>query len=158
MTADSPDRDRSSVRIPPPLFYLVGLAAGLGLDYAWPYPVLPQMAQYVVGFALIAASILLVALAFREFSRAKTHVDYRKPTEAIIVGGPFAYTRNPVYVSMTLLVVGIAVAVDSLWILLMAFGAAAGVNCFVVRREETYLEGKFGDEYRRYKAAVRRWL
>lgn len=154
----SSEKDWSGVIVPPPIVYLVCLVAGLGLDFLWPIPLLPQAIQFGVGFTIIVASFLLVGLAFMKFRRSGTSIDYRKPTTGIIATGPFAYSRNPVYVGMTMLMGGIAIAVDSPWILAMAIPAVLIIHNFVILREEAYLERKFGDDYLRYKAAVRRWI
>ncbi len=158
MSKSSSEKDWSGVIVPPPIVYLVCLVAGLGLDFFWPIPLLPQAIQFVVGFTIIVSSFLLIGLAFRIFHRSRTPIDYRKPTTEIISTGPFAYSRNPVYVSMTMLMGGIAIAVDSPWVLAMAVPAVLIIHNFVILREEAYLERKFGDDYRRYKAAVRRWI
>ncbi len=158
MSKSSSENDWSGVIVPPPIVYLVCLVAGLGLDFFWPIPLLPQAIQFVVGFTIIGASFLLVGLAFLKFHRSRTSIDCRKPTTEIIATGPFAYSRNPVYVGMTMLMGGIAIAVDSPWVLAMAIPAVLIIHNFVILREEAYLERKFGDDYRRYKAAVRRWI
>ncbi len=81
-----------------------------------------------------------------------------QPSTAIITTGPFRYSRNPAYVALTLLCVGLGVLLDNPWILVLLLPAVLLVHFGVVRREERYLERRFGEEYRRYKASVRRWL
>ena len=152
------DNDSSGVTAPPPIIYFAFLIGGLGLDYLWPLPFLPQTIQYIVGFTIVALSFVLFGLVLREFSRSNTSIDHSKPTTEIISTGPFAYSRNPVYASMTMLVIGIAIAVDSLWIFVMAIPAVLVIHQFVILREEAYLERRFGDDYQRYKGAVRRWV
>ncbi len=151
-------KDTAGVLAPPPLIYLICLLIGIGLDYLWPFPFLPQTIQYIVGFSVIALSAILIVSVFWEFSKAKTDISPYKPTTAIITTGPFGYSRNPAYISLTMLFIGIAIVADSLWILLMAVPAVLIIHQFVILREEAYLERKFSDEYRNYKAAVRRWL
>ncbi len=152
------DKDSSGALAPPPIVYFGCLMVGLGLDYLWPLPFLPQTIQYAFGFTIIALSGLLIGWVLREFSKSKTSFDYRKPTTEIISTGPFRYSRHPAYVSLMLLNFGIAIAVDSLWIFVTAIPAVLIVHYFVILREEAYLDRKFGDEYQRYKAAVRRWI
>ena len=150
--------DKSDVKVPPPLIYLGCLGMGLAVDYFAPLSFLPQDLQYWIGFPTIALSFVLFGFVLREFSRSNTSIDHRKPTSEIISTGPFRHSRNPVYVSMTLFVIGVAIAVDSFWGLLMAIPAVLITHQFVVLREEAYLAHKFGDEYRRYKQNVRRWI
>jgi protein-S-isoprenylcysteine O-methyltransferase Ste14 len=144
--------------VPPPLIYLVCLLVGLGLDYLWPAPVLSPAVQYGAGGVLIVASVLLFGLTLREFSRANTSINHRRPTTSVITTGPFGLTRNPVYGAMTMLFVGIASVIDGLWILAMVIPAVLIVHFFVILKEEAFLEREFGDTYRRYKNSVRRWF
>ena len=150
--------DHASVVAPPPLIYLGALLVGAGLDYLWPAPFVPAGVQYPVGLGAAALGLLGVALSFRLFRRAGTHVEPYKPTEALIMTGPYRFSRNPIYVSMSLLYVGIAVLLDSLWVVALLIPTLVVMRYGVIAREERYLERKFGDDYRRYKAQVRRWL
>lgn len=144
--------------VPPPLIYLVCLLAGLGLDYLWPVPVLPQAMQYGAGGVLTIAGVLLFGSTLKEFSRANTSVNHRRPTTTVITRGPFRITRNPVYGSMTMLFIGIATLIDGLWILAMVIPAVLIVHFIVILKEEAFLEREFGDTYRHYKKSVRRWI
>ena len=157
MTED-PKRDRHPFVPPPPFVYAGFFVVGLGLDYLWPAPLLSAAVQYGVGFALVAAGLALFRLTLREFAKAETSVDHRKPTTTVITSGPFARSRNPVYVSMTLCFVGAAIAVDGPLVLAMVAPAVAVIRVFVIRREETYMARKFGVDYERYTETVRRWV
>ena len=150
--------DRAGVIAPPPLIYLAGIGVGLALEYIWPAPLLPQDVQYGVGAALIAVAFLIAVPAFLQFRKAKTDVDPYKPVTAIISTGPFRWTRNPLYLAMAVLQLGVAFAVDGIWIALMIVPAVIVIQYGVIVREERYLERKFGDEYLSYKTAVRRWV
>ena len=101
-TSDSPQ-----VIALPPLIYLGGLAAGVVLHLLKPLPFLPENLALPMGVALIVISILLAATAIRGLVRAETNIDVRKPATRIVVGGPYRFTRNPMYLSMALLVLGI---------------------------------------------------
>ncbi len=151
-------KDRAGVIAPPPLIYLGFIVIGLALEYLWPAPLLGHHAQYGVGTAVIAVSLLIAVPAFLQFRKAKTNVDPYKPVTAIISKGPFRWTRNPLYLALAILQLGIAAAVDGIWIALMIVPAAIVIQYGVIVREERYLERKFGDEYLSYKAAVRRWV
>ena len=104
------------------------------------------------------AAGLIVASAFRALGRARTAFDIRQPTTTIVTDGPFRYSRNPMYISLTLLYMGLAVLINSLWILLLLLPVLLVIQNGVVKREEQYLERKFGETYLRYKAQVRRWI
>ena len=142
----------------PPLIYLAFLVPGIALELLFPVDLLFNLAQYIVGFLLVATSLVLLPRAFGRFRAARTNVDVRKPTTAIIRDGPYRFSRNPLYLSMTLIYLGIGVASDSLWILGTLIPALVVMYYGVIFREEAYLERKFGEEYLSYKRSVRRWF
>jgi protein-S-isoprenylcysteine O-methyltransferase Ste14 len=91
-------------------------------------------------------------------TRAGSNVPTSMPTTTIVDTGPYRFTRNPIYLAMMLALAGLAIAFDSLWILLTLVPFALVIGYGVVAREEAYLERKFGEAYRRYRARVRRWV
>ena len=144
--------------IPPPPIYGCALLIGLGLDWLWPSPVLPVPVQYWVGGIVIALSFVLAAVVLREFFLAKTSFSSFSPSSALIRSGPFRYSRNPAYLSLSTLYFGLGIVVDSVWILGLGVVAVLITHYAVILREEAYLDRKFGDEYRAYLAEVRRWI
>ena len=90
--------------------------------------------------------------------RAGTNVRPDRPAIALVTGGPFRFSRNPLYLSLTTLYLGITLYFDALWLLIMLVPVLAFVHWRIVLREERYLEARFGDAYRAYKARVRRWF
>jgi len=152
------DKENAEMMVPPPLVYGAGLLIGLGLDFLWPLPLLPDRGQHVVGSIMIGVSGALFAWVLFEFGKARTSVAFHKPTAVLVTQGPFRLSRNPSYVSLSLLYAGIGVAIDSVWVLGMLVPVLIVTHFGVVVREERYLEGKFGEEYRHYRASVRRWL
>ena len=158
LSKTDPNDDSPGVITIPPVIYLVFLALGVALDFLFPVALLPNLVQYTVGFALIAASFALLPMVLGRFRATGTNLDVRKPTTAIITDGPYRYSRNPAYLSMTLLCAGIGVAADSIWILGLLLPALVVMHYGVIAREERYLEAKFGEEYLRYKQSVRRWI
>ena len=142
----------------PPLIYLAAIATGLGLHWAWPCPMPAGVIVRPLGGALVVASVLLVGLSVRRFRAVGTPVPAWKPTTAIVRTGPYRFSRNPIYLAFSLFQLGIAIWVGSWWLVAMLAVAVAIIHYVVVPREERYLEGRFGAEYRDYKAAVRRWL
>ena len=151
-------KDAPNVIAIPPLIYLAFLAVGLLLDYLFPVPVLPNSIQYAVGFGIIIAPGLVMRFVLLEFRKAETQFDPRKPTTAIITTGPYRFSRNPSYISLTMLYLGIAIAADSVWVLAGLIPTLVIMHYGVILREEEYLETKFSEEYLRYKNTVRRWL
>jgi protein-S-isoprenylcysteine O-methyltransferase Ste14 len=119
---------------------------------------LPKTIALWFGVVLIVFSIPIVVSAFRALSRARTAFDARRPTSAIVSDGAFKYSRNPTYLLLTLLHMGLALVLGWPWVLVMVLPAVALTQWGVILREERYLEAKFGEEYCRYKDRVRRWL
>ena len=150
--------DHPDVIALPPVILLSFLVVGLALDAIWPAPVLPGTTQFLVGPLMIAAGVGLMAAAMGRFSAAGTNVPTPLPTTAIVTDGPYKLTRNPIYISMALGFAGLAVTIDSLWLAGLVIPFMAVIHFGVVRREECYLENKFGDAYGRYRASVRRWI
>ncbi len=151
-------KDRPGVIAPPPLIYLAFLVVGLAVGYFYPIGLFEGGWRYGVGAVLAVFAVGLAVWALPQFRRAGTHVDPYKPDTAIITTGPYRFTRNPLYIGLALLYAGIAIAAASAWALVLLIPALAVIRWGVIRREEAYLETKFGDDYRRYKAGVRRWL
>ena len=145
----------------PPFLYLTCLLLGLALDRVLPLPVaLPEAAliQWTAGGGLILIGVAIVAAGIRNFSRAATPVPSNQPVRALATTGIHGWSRNPIYVGMFLLYAGIGLAARSPWVLILALPLAIALRYGVVAREEAYLERRFGDTYRDYKARVRRWL
>jgi protein-S-isoprenylcysteine O-methyltransferase Ste14 len=152
------DAETAGVLAPAPVFFGAAIAAGYLLE--WLRPTLLQSFPYAtaLGLFLIAVSVVLVLCAVVPMSRARTAFDARKPTTTLVTTGAFRISRNPTYLSLLLLQVGLAFASHSAWLLITAAAAAAITHWGIILREERYLERKFGDEYRRYATSVRRWL
>jgi protein-S-isoprenylcysteine O-methyltransferase Ste14 len=142
----------------PPLIYLAAIASGLVLHWAWPRPMPAGVPVPPLGGALVVASVLLFGLSVLRFRAAGTPVPARHPTTAIVRTGPYRFSRNPIYLAFSLFQLGIAIWVGSWWLVATLAVALAIILYVVVPSEERYLEGRFGAEYRDYKAAVRRWL
>jgi protein-S-isoprenylcysteine O-methyltransferase Ste14 len=111
-----------------------------------------------LGCRSLLTSFALLALAIADIRRARTAVDVRKPTTAIATTGVFGFSHNPVYLSMTLLVLGLGLMLNSPWSLLLTIPTGSALCLTAIRPEERYLEGKFGDAYRTYRGEVPRWL
>jgi len=156
--ANSLALDHANVRIPPPLIYLAGLVLGFLLERAFPVLVLPKTPSRVAALLCVAAWAILTLWSVGLFRRARTSFIPIKPATALVVSGPYQFTRNPMYVGFTCLYLGLALWFSLFWAFLMLPAVIVVVQYYVIAREEQYLEQKFGEEYLKYKARVRRWI
>lgn len=154
--------DIAGVVAPPPLIYLAFLAIGLLASWLWPFAFfgesVPAFVRYALGAVFVAAGAAFVFTGLRQFRRAGTEPNPWRPTTALVIAGPYRFSRNPLYLALSATYLGIALAADSFWALLLLVPTLIVMRYGVIAREEAYLERKFGDAYRQYKQAVRRWL
>lgn len=146
---------------PPPLIYLAGLGLGLLVGRVWPASLLPGGvggARRTAGAGLVAGGIGLALWAVRTMVQAGTGPDPRHPSTALVVEGPYRYSRNPIYLAMTAVYLGITLLRNTLGPLLLLPAVLAVVRRGVIEREERYLLSRFGEAYRAYQSRVRRWL
>jgi protein-S-isoprenylcysteine O-methyltransferase Ste14 len=149
------------VAIMPPLLFLGALALGTLLSFIVPIGPTPgaaNAAALAIGATFVVVGFALAALSVRNFRRAGTSVVPTEPATALVATGPYRITRNPIYIGFVLAYFGFAVMLTSMWVLLLLIPVLAILQRGVVMREEEYLERKFGDNYRKYKARVPRWL
>src|ERR1700732_4702911 len=150
--------DRANVIASPTVIFAGVLVLGFGLDMIWSAPFLPESWGFPLGLIVIFAAVNIKLFAVREMVRAKTNLNIHKPATDLATSGPFSVSRNPLYIGIILLNIGIGCIVNSWWIFLLSAGLAATLQKGVTEPEEAYLERKFGDKYLRYKAKVRRWI
>ena len=155
----SDERDKAGVVAPPPLIYLGTLLLGVLLSRRFPIPfLLPRAVARATGWLLVVGGVVLLGWFEWAMRRAGTPTNPYKPSSGIVTDGPFRYTRNPAYLSMTTIYAGIAALARASWAFLLLPVALGVIRRGVIEREERYLERKFGEEYLRYKASVRRWI
>ena len=145
-------------KIVPPVYMLFALLAMVGLHYAMPLARVVAPPVSYLGFALLLVGITITATAARMFDRFRTPIRPFERSTALVTVGPYRFTRNPMYVGLTLILVGV-------WLLLGTLSAALPIAVFVwiiqerfIRGEERFLDEIFGEEYRGYKSRVRRWI
>ncbi|MGP6156813.1 MAG: methyltransferase family protein [Vulcanimicrobiaceae bacterium] len=143
---------------PPPLIFLAALLISLALNAIWPLVSIPDHPRYITGSLLIFGSLLPMPSILIKFRRMHTSFDVRKSPSAFIADGLYRFSRNPSYVALVLLFIGLSVALSNLWVLILLVPAAVIIDRYVIPEEERRLERVFGDQYRAYKLQVRRWL
>jgi len=154
-------RDNAGVIAPPPLLTLAAVVLGLALDWLLPAYVLTVLLtrpeRIVIALFFFGAGAVLAFPALRGFRSAGTHVEPWKPTTALVTNGIFAWLRNPMYVGLTFFLIALSLALASDWMLVMTIAFVLTIHFGVVKREERYLEAKFDEAYRQYKARVPRY-
>ncbi len=152
------DKKGAAVKFPPPLIFLIIMAVTFGINYLHPLTIGEAPFIGMLGKLFLLLSILILVYALYLFIKAKTHIEPWRPTSSIITSGLFAYSRNPIYFAFCTLTIGISIVLNNLWMLLGVIPSAYLVFIIAIKKEEQYLEKKFGDEYLEYKNKVRRWI
>ncbi|MGD9806376.1 MAG: isoprenylcysteine carboxylmethyltransferase family protein [Hyphomicrobiaceae bacterium] len=153
--------DRPSAFPWPPVLLLAAILFALLMDWLrlrLPFPFAETDILRFVGFLLMLAGVVLVVWAMLQFRQHATAIRPDRGSNALMATGPFAFSRNPIYLGEILALVGAGISFNRLWLVLVApiFGFA--VRRLAIEREEAYLERRFGSSYLDYKAHVRRWL
>ena len=146
------------MKIYPPLMVLAGIITQLLIGYIAPVePLLSATWQYI-GIALMVLGFATILLAARSFRKHETTIIPDGQPSTLMEGGLFAYSRNPIYVAMTVLLVGSGLAIGHIWALIVVPLFVLLVQQIWIVKEEENLEAEFGQIYRNYKIKVRRWL
>jgi protein-S-isoprenylcysteine O-methyltransferase Ste14 len=162
MTGEAPgglDDTPPPVAVHPPVLFAVAFLLGLGLDR-----LLPIAAFFPDGVRHGAASMLMVFGTWFAlwsawlFRRAGTGIPTWQAATRLVQRGPYAISRNPMYVGVTAVYAGLALAVASTWALILLLPVLVVMDRWVIAREEPYLAARFGAPYEAYRARVRRWL
>jgi protein-S-isoprenylcysteine O-methyltransferase Ste14 len=151
--------DHSGVAIHPPLFFLALLLLGVVLDdRLHALPIFTQDHWRWSGVLGIALGVAISVSGQKAMARHHTNINPTQPTTAVVETGPFRFTRNPLYLSLTAIYIGLSLLLNTWWSLFVLAPLWLVMHFGVVLREERYLERKFGDTYRQYRARVRRYL
>lgn len=142
---------------PPPLSFAFAILLGWLLQRRLSISFVPIALAPLLGGTVVVAGVVLAVLSVREFRRFQTSLRPDRPSTAVVQTGPYRYSRNPMYVAMAAVQLGVAICLDNFWILLMLIPAIVTTSV-IIAKEERYLEGQLGTAYTRYRASVRRWL
>ena len=153
-----PIADNPGVVAKPPTLLFGAFLIAVALEIVWPTAVPGGWPRALAGVGLVGLGAAGVRAAMRQFRAAGTNIETDRPSETVVTTGLYARSRNPIYVSLALILVGLGLAVGSLWVLALVVPFLLVLRFGVIAREERYLSRKFGEPYRAYTAAVRRWL
>jgi len=160
--SEETERDHPGVITPPPVIFAGTVVLALALHWLLPQPLpaflMTEEVRYGVGPALAVLSVMIAMASIRRFCKAGTNVPPWQPTTTIVETGPYRFTRNPMYLGLAGLTLGIGLIVGSLWFAVLFVPFVIIIQRGVILREEVYLARKFGDVYLDYKSWVRRWL
>jgi protein-S-isoprenylcysteine O-methyltransferase Ste14 len=149
-------------RLPwPPIIYLAAIAASLLAHIFFPLPWIGAPLSdilFAAGWLAVIATVAIEYSAMRTLARAKTTIMPNRASEHLVTGGPFSFTRNPIYLGNTLLMIGIGLIAGTVWFLLFAVIAAFATQKLAIEREEKHLQARFGKRYHDYARRVRRWI
>jgi protein-S-isoprenylcysteine O-methyltransferase Ste14 len=146
------------VRVPPPLIFLSGLLLGWAAEAVVATPNLRGTVRLVVLIVLLVAGGVLGAGALRRFVQQHTAAEPWKPSSSLVTSGPYRFTRNPMYLGMACLYLGLALVFGLLWAVALLPVVLVVIDRQVIAREERYLQRRFGQDYLDYQQQVRRWL
>ncbi len=156
MTAE--DKRGPGLRFPPPLLLVAAVAVAWLIDLQQPLPIVDGGKLWLVGGIVILLALVIAVTALLQFFTHKTHIEPWHPTTTIIEQGLYRFSRNPIYLAFCITAVGIGLLLNSWWVVASAAPLKSLLQRLVIRREETYLEKKFGEGYLDYKRRVRRWI
>jgi protein-S-isoprenylcysteine O-methyltransferase Ste14 len=150
-------------RLPwPPLIYVAAIAASVLLGYLVPLPWLPPSPfadiLFAIGWIAVAGAVLIDISAMRTMQRARTTIMPNRGSEHLVTSGPFSFTRNPIYLANTMIMIGVGFISGIAWFLILALVAAFATQKLAIEREEKHLEARFGKKFRDYTKRVRRWI
>jgi len=154
-----PSADHPGVILRPPFLFAGTFVAGLVIGLIAPLALFEDAAIRWAGAAgAVVLGLGLAAGGMTLFRRAGTNVQTHMPSTTVVTTGLYRLSRNPIYLGLAALYLGLAFAANSGWAVILLLPLMAVMRYGVIAREERYLEAKFGDDYRAYKARVRRWL
>lgn len=154
----APSGDSPAVVVPPPLVYVAAIAGGAILQKLLPLSIGGGLPRVLAAWALVALWAVILGISFYGFWKARTSIVPIRPATALVETGPYRFTRNPMYVSLVALTLGLGLWMNTWWVILLLIPAVLVIDRLVIVREEAYLRRRFGAAYDSYCRRVRRWL
>ena len=157
-TGTTASADNPGVIAWPPLLHAAALVVALVLHWVWPWPVFDQPAYRWTGAVLVPVGIGIIIWGRITMLAAGTNINPSRPAVALVTSGPFRFSRNPLYTALMLIFIGLTLAFNTWWGFALLIPVIVVMYVGVIRREERYLEQKFGESYRQYCSHVRRYF
>ena len=151
-------KESTELQATKPYLFLFPLIIGAIIENFIPTRFFPIKVSFVIAALFCISSLPFIILALREFYKAKILFDTRKASTTLINTSIYKITRNPVYLSFVLFYIGLSFLINSIWMLVMVVPSIYFIQIFSIEREEKLLEAKYGEDFRIYKATVRRWI
>ncbi|GJL84278.1 MAG: hypothetical protein DHS20C02_00530 [Micavibrio sp.] len=155
---NSAQNDHPSVIMRPPLLYGLFLLAAIIIELVIGIDLIGWGTQFAIGMLLMSLGFGIGAASIMRFAGEGTNVQTNRPATALVTDGTYRFSRNPIYIALTCLYVGLCFLLDLLWGFIFLAPLLYTMNRHVIEREEEYLEKKFGESYQAYKKSTRRWL
>jgi protein-S-isoprenylcysteine O-methyltransferase Ste14 len=150
--------DAPDVKIIPPLVYLAGIIIGFLLSIWMPTNMVRNSVAWTVGGVVFFCGAVLAGSAISNFKGVGTTVRPDRAASTLVIAGPYKVTRNPMYLGLALVYLGITIADQSIWALILLPVVLVIIQRWAIEPEEAFLEKRFGANYINYKGRVRRWL
>ncbi|SDK75233.1 Protein-S-isoprenylcysteine O-methyltransferase Ste14 [Maridesulfovibrio ferrireducens] len=155
-----PETDSAGVKIMPPSIFFCCLISGITLNIFFTWQIMPEnwLALLITGIIIIAAGISFMMWGHARFKSLGVNVPTDMPASQLVTDGAHQYSRNPMYVGFIAILLGLGIAVDSVWMLVSALPMTLYLSFYVIPKEEAYLLRTFGAEFKTYCKYVRKWL
>ena len=150
--------DHADVKIPPPVLVLVHVIAALLLDGLFPFPAIMPGPVLWLGILLVLAGLSIGFMGVRQLAAEHTTLDPHRPVSTLVTDGPYRFSRNPIYLGFTFILIGLPLALGTYWGLILSPLFVLLIGYLVIQHEESYLGRRFGEMYAAYKNQVRRWV
>ncbi|MBL4625349.1 MAG: isoprenylcysteine carboxylmethyltransferase family protein, partial [Flavobacteriales bacterium] len=133
------------IKIPPPLIFVASLIAGIGMQRIYSFNILPEGGEYIIGTIIMSPASIIIFFVLRKYIKSKTpFLNVYKQSKVLITSGPNRFTRNPGYLALILLYLGIGFWLDNVWIITLVIPLIMVINKFIIQKEERHLEAVFG--------------
>jgi protein-S-isoprenylcysteine O-methyltransferase Ste14 len=153
------NRDRPNVIPWPPILYVVVPLLGYVLHRLWPlHPIIPEPPARMIGWLFLLAGLSFGVAGIVRFRRLGTAIEPTSPASVLATGGIYAWTRNPMYLGAVLALLGVAIAAEWTWLVVLSLILPFALWHLAIKREEAHLARTFGAAYDAYRGRVRRWL